>query len=102
MRRPTRPTRHAAGRTGPRTSFSRWLRSTSEEQLLLAAQRKLALRYGAPEPPKPHGIDVLWQRVYAPTFYAVPYPVRAKIANRLPGSHRRTWHQPPQGRGPAV
>jgi len=86
----------------PHGSVSRWVRATSEEQLMIAAQRKIALRYGAPLPTKPKGIGVFWQRVYAPAFYTLPYPVRAKIAGHMPGSHRRTWHQPPRGRGPAV
>jgi hypothetical protein len=88
--------------TRRRRSFARWLRETSEQQLMIAAQRKMARRYGAPPPSPPHGIDLFWQRVYAPAFYVLPYPVRAKIASRMPGSHRRTWHQPAQGRGPAV
>jgi hypothetical protein len=55
-----------------------------------------------PGPPPPRGIDVFWQRVYAPVFYRLPYRVRALVADRLPGSHRKTWHQPPQAGGPAV
>jgi hypothetical protein len=45
---------------------------------------------------------VLWQKVYAPVFYALPYALRARVAHALPGSHRQTWHPPPQPRGPAV
>ncbi len=82
--------------------FPRWLRAVSEQQLLLAAQRTVAVRYGRTPPPAPRGRNVFWQRVYAPLFYRLPYPVRAKVANRLPGSHRRTWHQPQRAQGPAV
>ena len=85
-----------------RSSFTRWLRARSEEQLLVAAQRRVALAHGRQPPPAPRGIDVFWQRVYAPLFYRLPYSVRAAVANRLPGSHRRTWHTPARARGPAV
>ncbi len=84
-----------------RQSFPRWVRSTSERHLLVAAQAKVARRNGL-VPPKPKGAAIFWQKVYAPAFYAVPYSLRARIANRMPGSHRQTWHAPPQHQGPAV
>lgn len=84
-----------------RQSFSRWLRSTSEHHLLIAAQAQVARRNGL-VPPKPHGAAVFWQKVYAPVFHALPYALRAKVAGTLPGSHRRTWHAPPKAQGPAV
>ncbi len=95
---PSAPSPVASSRAG----FTRWLRARSEEQLLVAAQRRVALAHGLQAPPPPRGIDVFWQRVYAPLFYRLPYPVRALVANRLPGSHRKTWHTPPQASGPAV
>lgn len=82
-------------------SFPRWLRSTSEHHLLVVAQARVARKNGR-VPPKPRGTDVFWQRVYAPAFYALPYSVRARVANALPGSHRQTWHAPQQHQGPAV
>lgn len=85
-----------------RMSVPRWVRAVSEEQLLIAAQRQIARRYGAPAPPPPRGVDVFWQRVYVPLFYALPYRLRARVAGLMPGSHRRTWHQPQQVKGPAV
>jgi hypothetical protein len=84
-----------------RQSFLRWVRSTSEHHLLVAAQAKVARRNGL-VPPKPKGAAIFWQKVYAPVFYALPYSLRARVANRMPGSHRRTWHAPPQHQGPAV
>ena len=85
-----------------RASLPRWVRAVSEEQLLIAAQRQVARRYGTPEPPPPRGLDRFWQQVYAPLFHRLPYPLRARIANLLPGSHRQTWHRTPQVQGPAV
>ena len=94
----------AAPATAPhrRMSFPRWVRATSEEQLLIAAQRHVAQRYGVPVPPPPRGVGAFWQRVYAPLFHKLPYPLRARVANLMPGSHRRTWHRPQQVQGPAV
>ena len=86
---------------GQRQSFPRWVRSTSEHHLLMVAQAAVARRSGL-TPPKPRGVDIFWQKVYAPLFYLLPYPLRAKVANAMPGSHRRTWTpQAPSG-GPAV
>lgn len=82
-------------------SFTRWVRSTSEHHLLVVAQAKVARRNGL-VPPKPRGTDIFWQKVYAPVFYALPYALRAKVANAMPGSHRQTWHNPEQHQGPAV
>lgn len=92
----------AAGGAHRRTSFPRWVRAVSEEQLLIAAQREVARRYGVPAPPVPRGIGAFWQRLYAPLFHKLPYPLRARVANLMPGSHRRTWHRPQQVQGPAV
>jgi hypothetical protein len=47
-------------------------------------------------------VDIFWQKIYAPVFYALPYALRAKVANTMPGSHRQTWHTPEQAKGPAV
>ena len=85
-----------------RMSFTRWVRARSEQQLLLVAQRTVALRHGTPPPPAPKGLDVFWQKVYAPVFYRLPYALRAKVAGAMPGSHRQTWHTPEQAKGPAV
>lgn len=90
-----------AGHPGGRQSFPRWLRSTSEHHLLVAAQAKVARAHGL-TPPTPRGVDVLWQKVYAPVFHLLPFALRDKVANAMPGSHRQTWHTPPQAKGPAV
>jgi hypothetical protein len=82
--------------------LTRLVRSMSEKQLMAAAQREVALRYGAPLPPRPRGLDVFWQRIYVPVYHALPWTLRAKVMTRMPGSHREVWHPPPQARGPAV
>jgi hypothetical protein len=71
-------------------SFSRWLRATSEHYLMIAAQEKIAAKYGV-TPPRPRGREIFWLRVYVPAVRAVPWPVRSFVLRRLPGSHRMTW-----------
>jgi len=72
-------------------AFARWLRATSERYLMIAAQQRLAVKYGIPPPRRPRGIDVFWLRVYVPAYRAVPWPLRSAIMRRMPGSHRMAW-----------
>ncbi len=72
-------------------AFARWLRATSERYLMIAAQHRLAAKYGIPPPPRPRGADVFWLRVYVPAYRAVPWPLRSAIMRRMPGSHRMAW-----------
>jgi hypothetical protein len=83
-------------------SFARWLRARSEQQLMAAAERQVAVRHGLPAPPPPRGVDVFWQRVYVPAYNRLPWRLRAVVMKALPGSHRRTWHKPEEAQGPAV
>lgn len=83
-------------------SFARWLRARSEQQLMAAAERQVAVRHGLPAPPPPRGVDVFWQRVYVPAYNRLPWRLRAVVMKALPGSHRRTWHRPEEAQGPAV
>ena len=83
-------------------SFARRLREVSERQLMTAAQRDVAGRYGTLPPLPPRGVDRFWQRVYVPVYHRLPWKLRSTVMRALPGSHRRTWHQPDQGSGPAV
>ena len=87
--------------SGDKQSFTRWVRATSEHHLLIVAQAKLARAHGL-VPPTPKGLDVFWQKVYAPIFYLLPYGLRSKVANAMPGSHQQIWHTPEQAKGPAV
>jgi hypothetical protein len=83
-------------------SFARWLRATSEHQLMVAAERRVAEQHGLPAPPPPRGVDLFWQRVYVPAYNVLPWRLRAVVMKALPGSHRRTWHRPEEAQGPAV
>jgi len=84
-------------------SFFGWLRNNSEHYLLIAAHQKLAKTQGAPAPRPPKGPkEIFWLKVFAPTYAALPWPVRSRIMRAMPGSHRRTWAAPPRSQGPAV
>ena len=88
---------------GPaRPSFTRRLREVSERQLMSAAQRDVAGRYGTTPPPPPRGGERFWQQVYVPVYHRLPWKLRSTVMRAMPGSHRRTWHAPEQGSGPAV
>ena len=82
--------------------FARRLREVSERQLMVAAQRDVAGRYGTNPPLPPRGVDRFWQQVYCPTYHRLPWKLRSTVMRAMPGSHRRTWHQSEQGSGPAV
>jgi hypothetical protein len=83
-------------------AFSRWLRATSERYLMVAAQRKLAAKYGVPPPRPPRGAEIFWLRVYVPAYHAIPWRLRSAIMRRLPGSHRMKWTTGPPPRRPAA
>ena len=82
-------------------AFSRWLRATSERYLMVAAQRKLAAKYGVPPPRPPRGAEIFWQRVYVPAYHAIPWRLRSAIMRRMPGSHRMKWTTGAPPRRPA-
>ncbi|MDQ1667598.1 MAG: hypothetical protein QOH75_3629 [Actinomycetota bacterium] len=83
-------------------AFTRWVRRVSEEQLLTAAQKVVAQRYGVPPPPRPAGADIFWQKVYAPIYHRLPWKLRTRVMMRMPGSHRQTWTRRTPPAGPAV
>ncbi|MET0740187.1 MAG: hypothetical protein ABWZ26_01375 [Candidatus Nanopelagicales bacterium] len=82
--------------------FTRKVRVVSERQLMTAAERRIATRYGTLPPSKPKGVDLFWQKVYVPLYHRIPWSVRARVMRLMPGSHRETWHTPPRAGGPAV
>jgi hypothetical protein len=84
-------------------SFSRWLRTNSEHYLLIAAQDRVAREYGVSGPRRPRGAkEVFWLRVFAPAYRLLPWGLRRRIIQRMPGSHRRSWPAPPKAAGPAI
>jgi hypothetical protein len=83
-------------------AFTRWVRRVSEEQLLTAAQRVVAQRYGVAPPPRPARLDIFWQKVYAPIYHRLPWKLRTRVMMRMPGSHRQTWTRRTPPAGPAV
>ena len=83
-------------------SFSRWLRATSEHYLMVAAQQKVAAKYGVTPPRQPRGAEIFWLRVYVPLYRVVPWRARSAIMRRMPGSHRMTWTEAQRPRGPAI
>ena len=83
-------------------SLARWVRARSEEQLMVAAERRMAERHGLPPPPDPRGLDLFWQRVYVPAYNRLPWRLRTTVMRAMPGSHRQTWHAPEEAQGPAV
>jgi hypothetical protein len=83
-------------------SFFRWLRSSSEHYLMMAAQEQIARQHGTNRPRPPHGLhELFWLRVFAPAYRALPWQLRHKIMLAMPGSHRRQWAPPPTPHGPA-
>lgn len=83
-------------------SAARWVRSVSEKQLLTAAQTDVARRYGVTPPPRPTGVDLFWQKVYAPLYHRLPWSLRARVMRLMPGSHRQRWTPRAPSGGPAV
>jgi hypothetical protein len=84
-------------------SFFRWLRSSSEHYLLIAAQERIAREQGTAGPRPPRGLrELFWLRVFAPVYRTLPWPLRHKIMLAMPGSHRQQWAPAPTTHGPAV
>ena len=93
----------AEPRSGPR--FFRL--AAGELRALPARRRPREAREdatGTPPAPRTAGAvkEIFWRRVFAPTYRALPWPVRTAIMRAMPGSHRQTWAPPPERRGPAV
>ena len=82
-------------------AFTRWVRARSQDELLWAAQTRVARGSGLPVR-KPRGMEMFWQKVYAPVYHRLPSGLRDKVIQSMPGSHRQTWHRPAQPTGPAA
>jgi hypothetical protein len=86
-----------------RMKFSRWLRSNSENYLLLDAQGRMAEKYGRPGPHPPHGAkEIFWRHLFVPVYRRLPWSARRFTIGLMPGSHRQHWTPPPTRHNPAV
>ncbi|MEU4290636.1 hypothetical protein AB0E63_20615 [Kribbella sp. NPDC026596] len=75
--------------------FFRWLRSNSEHALLRDAQRRIAAKYDANPPARPHGLeDRWWRQIFAPVYRFLPWGLRRAVMQAMPGSHRMGWPKP--------
>ena len=84
-------------------SFSKWLRSNSEHYLLIDAQRRVAGKYDMNPPSKAHGLkDRFWRHVFTPVYRALPWGLRNRIIQSLPGSHRQDWPGDEESHEPAI
>ncbi|MGH3768250.1 MAG: hypothetical protein ACRDTX_24385 [Pseudonocardiaceae bacterium] len=80
-----------------------WLRRNSEHYLMIAAQEHVARRHGTLPPRPPRGVkELFWLRVFVPVYRGLPWPLRHRIMQSMPGSHRQQWEPPPRPRNPAV
>ena len=79
--------------------FARWLRSNSEDYLLMAAQRDVAARYDHPCPRPRQGFKGwFFLTLFAPIYRHLPWGLRSFVLRRMPGSHRQRWN--PRARRP--
>ena len=84
-------------------SFSGWLRSNSEHYLLIDAQQRMATKYSLNAPTRPRSArDRFWRQVFTPIYRLLPWGLRNRIIQSLPGSHRQRWPEPEAQRDPAV
>jgi hypothetical protein len=82
--------------------FGGWLRENSEHHLLRDAQSRMAGKYHSPTPGREPGFKPwFFRRVFVPIYRRLPWGLRSKVINAMPGSHRQTWdrrerstHQP--------
>jgi hypothetical protein len=73
-------------------SFSHWLRSNSEYYLTCDAQARLARRLGLQMAVGRRSLkDRFWMKVFVPVYRSLPWGVRQKVMQSLPGSHRQSW-----------
>jgi hypothetical protein len=80
--------------------FFQWLRSNSEQYLLEAAQRDMARKYlDRPGPVVHAGAKAwFWRSIFTPVYRLLPWGLRRRIMQLMPGSHRRRW----AGRAPPM
>lgn len=86
------------------SSFTYWLRSNSEHYLLRDAQARIAAEKGLAGPRLPQSRkDQFFRKVFAPTYQKLPWSVRQRTIQAIPGSHQKDWPEPNYGpRKPAI
>ncbi len=73
-------------------SFPQWLRSNSEFYLLQDSQARMAAKTGIAGPAEPKTLKArFFRQVFAPVYRKLPWDVRRRTINALPGSHRQEW-----------
>ncbi len=84
--------------------FTQWLRSNSEHYLLQDTQARMAEAAGLDGPRKPKTIkDRFWRQVFAPAYRRLPWGIRRRAIQAMPGSHRQAWPEPDYSkRKPAI
>ena len=85
-------------------TFGEWLREGSERYLLDAARQEVSARYGARAVVfhDRGAMAQFWRRVFVPTYRLLPWRLRLRVIQAMPGSHRRRWAPAPQRHDPAV
>ena len=74
------------------SAFPQWLRSNSEFYLLPDSQARMAEKTGIAGPAEPRSLkDKFFRQVFAPVYRKLPWEVRQRTIQALPGSHRRDW-----------
>lgn len=83
--------------------FFLWLRSNAEQALVAAAQEDLLRKYRGPRASDaqraPGGPNFFWRSIFVPVYRLLPWGVRRRIMQAMPGSHRG-WSSPRRQRRP--
>lgn len=86
------------------TAFPTWLRVNAEKHLLIVAQQRVAKRNDLAAPLAPlNAKGKFFTKVFAPIYRVLPWSLRSKVLQLMPGSHRQQWS--PRERkpnGPAI
>lgn len=81
--------------------LSAWVRTNAEHYLLQDAQRQTAATYGVAGHAGPRSLkDRFWRQVFVPVYRLLPWGIRSRIMQAMPGSHRRSWPKPNYDRRP--
>lgn len=86
------------------SAFPTWLRVNAEKHLLMVAQQRVAKRNNLASPlPRLGAKGKFFTKIFAPIYRVLPWSLRSKVLQLMPGSHRQQWS--PRERkpnGPAI